>query len=410
MDWHRVWVESGEEEKISEEIKDLVARDRREVVGEEGEGDDAMQGGDFAASWFEQYRTVQTRVFQHYRRSPSYILSKVFLNTMAGLFLGFTFYQEPNSVQGSQNKVSPVPLPNYASANATVVKLFAIFMSVILTVPLMNQLQPRWASLSALYLVREKPAKMYHWTTFVLSNIIAEIPYNLFTGTLFFFPWFFAVGTWRYYNLERAQRGVYTWLIFMLFQMWWSTFGQSIAALAPNEQTAPVLTTLFAAFVIMFNGVLQPISALVKFWHWMYYLSPFTWLISGLLSTALHDVAITCAMKEVNMFTPPHGQTCEDYAGAFVRRMSGKILNPMATSNCEYCRFSTGDQYLSTLNIRWEDRWRNFGLFTAYILFNASMAFVYYYVTKVRGLDSLRIARKGALQARESEGPVKKEG
>ena len=111
-DWHRVWVESGEEERVGEEIRKLVAGDKSEVVGEEGEGEDMMQGGDFAASWFEQYRTVQTRVFQHYWRSPSYILSKMFLNTIAGLFIGFTFYKEPNSVQGSQNKVSSVSHPD----------------------------------------------------------------------------------------------------------------------------------------------------------------------------------------------------------------------------------------------------------------------------------------------------------
>jgi ABC-type multidrug transport system permease subunit len=283
-------------------------------------------------------------------------------------------------------------------------------MAVILAMPLMNQLQPRWAALSALYLIREKPSKMFHWSTFVLSNIIAEIPYNMVAGTVFLFPWFFAVGTWHHYHLDRAQRGAYTWLIFMLFQMWWSTFGQSIAALAPNEQTAAVLTTLFAAFVIMFNGVLQPISALVGFWHWMYYLSPFTWLVSGLLSTALHDVAITCAPKEINIFMPPQGQTCEDYAGAFVKRMHGKILNPMATSNCEYCRFSTGDHYLSTLNMRWEDRWRNFGLLAVYILFNATMAFVYYYLAKVRGLHSLKIAREDAPRNGGSQESAKKEG
>ncbi|KAI9772587.1 MAG: ATP-binding cassette transporter snq2 [Geoglossum umbratile] len=387
-DWHEVWV--GQEGEVVDEIKELVASGGREVAG--GEGEEVTGGGDFAASWFEQYRVVQVRVFRHYWRSPSYIISKIFLNVMAGLFLGFTFYKEPNSVQGLQNK------------------LFAVFMAVILAMPLMNQLQPRWAALSALYLIREKPSKMFHWSAFVLSNIIAEIPYNMFAGTLFFFPWFFAVGTWHDYHLDRAQRGAYTWLIFMLFQMWWSTFGQSIAALAPNEQTAAVLTTLFAAFVIMFNGVLQPISALVGFWHWMYYLSPFTWLVSGLLSTTLHDVAITCAPKEISIFMPPQGQTCGDYAGAFVKRMHGKILNPMATSNCEYCRFSTGDQYLSTLNMRWEDRWRDFGLLAVYILFNAMMAFVYYYLAKIRGLHSLKIAREDAPQNGGSQESSKKEG
>src|SRR5947208_10074028 len=101
-------------------------------------------------------------------------------------------------------------------------------MSVILAMPLMNQLQPRWAALSALYLAREEPSKMFHWSAFVLSNIIVEIPYNMVCGTLFFFPWFFAVGTWRDYS-DRALRDAYTWLMLMLFQLWWSSFRQSIA-------------------------------------------------------------------------------------------------------------------------------------------------------------------------------------
>ncbi|KAH0541819.1 hypothetical protein FGG08_003702 [Glutinoglossum americanum] len=369
-EWHDVWMRSPEQESLVSEVRALNVGSPKPV----GTGGEVLPEGDFAATWFTQYRAVQARVFQHYWRSPRYIMSKVFLNVMAGLFLGFTFYKEPNSVQGLQNK------------------LFAIFMAVILAIPLMNQLQPRWAALSALYLVREKPSKAYHWSTFVLSNIIVEIPYNIFCGTLFFFPWFFAVGTWRDYS-DRASRGAYTWLMVMLFQMWWSTFGQSIAALAPNEQTAATLTTLFAAFVVMFNGVLQPLKALVGFWHWMYYLSPFTWLISGLLSTALHGVEISCAPAEINTFPPPENRSCGDYAGAFVKMMNGKILNPKATSSCEYCRFSTGDQYLSTIDMRWQDRWRNFGFLVAYILFNVLLVFVFYFFSKVRGFHASYIPR-----------------
>jgi ABC-type multidrug transport system permease subunit len=35
-----------------------------------------------------------------------------------------------------------------------------------------------------------------------------------------------------------------------------------------------------------------------------------------------------------------------------------------------------GDQYLQTLDIRYNDRWRNFGIFLAYTAFNAFLAYV----------------------------------
>lgn len=151
-------------------------------------------------------------------------------------------------------------------------KMFAIFMAAVLSTSLMSQLQPRFLELAALYAVREKPSKMYHWTTFVLSTIIVEIPFNFVTGTLFFLPWYYAIGFHRGYPDGADARGGYLWYIFMLFQLFFSTFGQALAAFAPNEQTAATLVTLLFSFVILFNGVLQPVSQLVPFWHWMYHL------------------------------------------------------------------------------------------------------------------------------------------
>ena len=198
--------------------------------------------------------------------------------------------------------------------------------------PLMNQLQPHWESLTSLYSVRERPSKMYHWSTFILSNIVTEVPFNLVAGTLFFLPWYFPVGFWHDFDeSDRASRGAYQWLMIMLFEMWWSTFGQAMAALSPNAQTATTFSTLFGSFVLTFNGVLQPLRQLTKFWHWMYYLSPFTWLISGLMSNATSGTKITCSATEINIFNPPDGQTCLQYAGAFIKN-AGEIYNPNATT------------------------------------------------------------------------------
>src|SRR5271167_4558637 len=98
-------------------------------------------------------------------------------------------------------------------------------MACVLCMPLMNQLQPKWEALTSLYSVREKPSKIYGWSAFVLSNIIAELPYNFVCGTLFFIGWYFGVGFYQPFSgSERSNRGIYQWLMLMAFEMWWSTF------------------------------------------------------------------------------------------------------------------------------------------------------------------------------------------
>lgn len=76
--------------------------------------------GSYAVSWLTQYKAVQRRAFQIYWRSPEYIMGKVVLNVVAGLFLGFTFYiQKDASVQAMQNKVSFLPLPQSMAVKLT---------------------------------------------------------------------------------------------------------------------------------------------------------------------------------------------------------------------------------------------------------------------------------------------------
>jgi hypothetical protein len=44
-----------------------------------------------------------------------------------------------------------------------------------------------------------------------------------------------------------------------------------------------------------------------------------------------------------------------------------------ATSNCRYCQYSNATQYLETLEVYWGNRWRDVGLFCAYILFDIAV-------------------------------------
>jgi ABC-type multidrug transport system permease subunit len=147
-----------------------------------------------------------------------------------------------------------------------------------------------------------------------------------------------------------------------MFETWVSTFGQLLAAIAPNEQTASLFIPMVFVFVALFCGVLQPLSQLPEFWHFVHYASPFTWLIDGLFSNALHQTTVICTQPEINIFQPPTNTTCGAFIAPFLTYASGAVYNPKSMTDCEYCRYSTGDQYLGTLDMGWGARWRNFGV------------------------------------------------
>jgi ATP-binding cassette, subfamily G (WHITE), member 2, PDR len=164
-----------------------------------------------------------------------------------------------------------------------------------------------------------------------------------------------------------------------------STFAQLIIAALPDAETAGNIATLLFTMILTFNGVIQTPDALPGFWLFMYRVSPLTYLISGWASTGLAGRQITCAENELAQFDPPANETCGSYLSDYISSGApGQLLNPEATSNCQYCPLSTSDQFLAGVNISYDTRWRDFGIGWAYVIFNISAAVGLYYMFRVR--------------------------
>jgi ATP-binding cassette subfamily G (WHITE) protein 2 (SNQ2) len=119
-----------------------------------------------------------------------------------------------------------------------------------------------------------------------------------------------------------------------------------------------VLPFFFVMFGL-FNGVVRPYSMLPDFWkYWLYWLNPSTYWIGGMLAATLDGIPIHCTPEETARFNSPPNQTCQDYAGTFAELAGGYFLNPTATSDCHYCPYSNGTQYLQTLSISADQKWR----------------------------------------------------
>jgi len=137
----------------------------------------------------------------------------------------------------------------------------------------------------------------------------------------------------------------------MVFECYYIGFGQFIAAFAPNELFASLLVPSFFTFVVSFCGVIVPYVALPHFWQsWMYWLTPFHYLLEGLLGVVTHNVPVRCVEREEAHFSPPSGMTCQEYAGAYAQKAGGYVRDA-ANGLCAYCQYSDGDGFVSILEI-----------------------------------------------------------
>ena len=87
--------------------------------------------------------------------------------------------------------------------------------------------------------------------------------------------------------------------------------------------------------------------------------------MSSLLVFTTWDKPVTCKPSEIALFDPPFGQTCAEYLSAYQSGMGAatNLLNPNANADCQVCQYTTGADYLRTLNLNEKSYgWRNAGI------------------------------------------------
>jgi ATP-binding cassette subfamily G (WHITE) protein 2 (SNQ2) len=107
----------------------------------------------------------------------------------------------------------------------------------------------------------------------------------------------------------------------------------------------------------------------------MYFLSPFTYLLEGMLSLVVHNVTITCETAELAIFSAPPGQTCDSYVGPYIAQAGGYVQT-QANGQCGFCQYANGDEFARNFNVYYRHLWRDYGFFWVYVLFNFGIVFV----------------------------------
>ncbi|KAM3455693.1 hypothetical protein NHJ6243_008442 [Beauveria neobassiana] len=371
IDWFSVWRNSAEYHHVQQHLAQLKAERPQLAHAHKDESEsksleDETMYQEFAVPFLSQLREVQLRVFQQIWRSPTYIYSKVALCVASALFIGFSLYKTPNTQQGLQNQ------------------MFSIFMLLTLFGQFIQQIMPHFVSQRNLYEARERPSKAYSWSVFMISNIVVELPWNTVVSFFLFACWYYPIGLYR--NAEPTDsvvlRGAQMWLFVWSFLLFSSTFAHFMIAAFDSAENAGNTGNMLFMLCLLFCGVLATPAQFPRFWIFMYRVSPFTYIVSGLLSAGISNTKVQCATNEYLRFDPFNG-TCGEYMKPYMSMAGGYVKDPSAVEACEFCPIQDTNVFLTSVSSDYSQIWRNFGIIWAFIVFNIFAACGLYWWVRV---------------------------
>lgn len=357
-DWGDIWLNSVECANTTEEIEDLHVELRNRPTLEVTK---AMKAK-FATSYLTQLKLVYVRTMLQFWRSPVYIVNKFLLMIIGALMAGFSFWDIDHSLAGAQNA------------------MFGVFLCILISAPLCIQILTFAEQSRDLYEVREAASNTFHWSTLLLGQWFSEIPYHLVFSTMYFCCFYFPIR----YSTTASVAGYFYLIYCVMFQLYMTSFGLMMMYASPNSASAAVIISIAYTLLLSFAGVTQPVSLMPGFWTFLWKVSSHTYYVQSLLGIVLNERPVVCASDEYNYFNPPDGKNCGDFMKPYISNNGGYVKNPFDTSNCGYCKYTTGTDFLKTIDSAGSIKWRNFGFFFIYIIFNLVAMLALYYLLRVR--------------------------
>lgn len=197
-DWAAVWRESEEAKAVKEEIAAIRSH--------KGKAEYALVPPS-VPPLHQQVVLLTQRTCRQFWRTAEYPYSRLYSSFLHALINGLTYLQIGNSMTDLQSKA------------------FSCFLVLMLVPEFINAISMRFILNRDIWLAREGPSGVYSWIAFATAQIISEIPYTIIGGVIFYVLYYFMVG------LPLGFAAGYSFLMFVLFFLFATSWGQWIAAL-----------------------------------------------------------------------------------------------------------------------------------------------------------------------------------
>ncbi|CAH9121025.1 unnamed protein product [Cuscuta epithymum] len=240
----------------------------------------------YSQDTFSQFRICLWKQNIVYWRSPAYNAVRIFFTLLSALIIGSVFW-DVGSKRDSTQKLMVVMGALYTAA---------LFLGVNNS----SSVQPI-VSIERTVFYRERAAGMYSSLPYAAAQGLVEIPYILAQTIIYGIITYFMI------NFERTIEKFLLYLVFMFLTFTYFTFyGMMAVGLTSNQQTAAVMSSAFYSLWNLLSGFLVPKPSIPGWWIWLYYISPISWSLRGIISSQLGDV-------ETEVVGPGYKGTVKEY-------------------------------------------------------------------------------------------------
>ncbi|CAG8363574.1 unnamed protein product [Penicillium salamii] len=346
-DWVETWQKSPEAAAVVSRIKSL--NDHLQLHDDA----DPVAYLAYSQSFGRQVYAVTSRHWTTIWRHGQYNFSRFFKCIFYELVVSFTFFHEGTDLQSLQNRMLGILLATW------IIPVNAADMQAV------------WFDRWSIFEGRERNG-IYDYKALVIALVVVEIPWCITIYTLVFLCSFWTMG----FANTPAIAG-FTYFMFLLLSLFGTSFCYLMATFFQSKTTSGYANSLFWVVLLIFCGLPVPHSAMNDFYRpWLFWTDPLRYFFGGTISTVMHNVDVVCKERDYARFIPPSGQTCGQYARQFLQSNPGYLVNPNATDICSYCKFTTGDDYLDTLDFAYGDRWRDWAVFLGFCITNVALVFI----------------------------------
>nr|XP_023914219.1 pleiotropic drug resistance protein 3-like [Quercus suber] len=224
----------------------------------------------FSQNGWGQLKSCLWKQHLAYWRSPAYNLMRIMHTLVTALIFGVLYWDQGKKLNNQQN-------------------LFNIFGSMYVAVLFLginncSTVLP-YVATERTIMYREIFAGMYSSWAYSLAQVIVEIPYLFIETAIFVTISYPMIG---YYG---SAYKVF-WYFYTIFcsLLYFNYLGMLLVSLTPNFMVAAILSSAFYTTFNLFSGFLIPKPQIPKWWIWMYYLTPTSWSLNGMLTSQYGDI------------------------------------------------------------------------------------------------------------------------
>ncbi|XP_023634096.1 ABC transporter G family member 43 isoform X3 [Capsella rubella] len=254
------------ESSLFKENKMVIEQMRCTSLGSEG----LISSSRYAQTGWEQFKACLWKQHLSYWRNPSYNLTRIIFMCLTSVLCGILFWQKAKIINNQQD-------------------LFDVFGSMF-TVVLFSGINNCSTVLFCVaternVFYRERFSRMYNSWSYSLAQVLVEIPYSFFQSIVYVILVYPMVGYhWSVYKVFWSFYSIFCSLLTFNY------FGMLLVVVTPNVHVAFTLRSSYYSIVNLFAGYVMPKPNIPRWWIWMYYLSPTSWVLNGLLTSQYGDM------------------------------------------------------------------------------------------------------------------------